>query len=244
MVYYCEMASEVRTLEQAVEMPDLPDSKTGQRPSIWRERLTGIIGNENWVGFEEGPAVILRAKKSNFMKGRMGKPDGHKFDCRVVRLNHQPDNEATIFFKWMGTETEEDKQEAAKQALLAKLAELEASTNGTASGAPGADQQAVVPPASPPDPAPVDLASDDLGPMGDELEQHEEAVEEVAGSPAGDAVLPPPPFLTEDVAAVQARIIPTRDDLDDDLDAMFGGPAAPTPSETVVYEQVSGLEDL
>lgn len=155
---------------------------------MWEPRLAELIGDTEWVGLMVGRKTVMRATKSNFKMGKIKGPAGHIFECEVVRMEGQEDNMATLFFRWVGPETEETKDEAARLKLERHLKKLERENDVAPSEVPAPEAE-------------LDSEEDE----SDEL--HEEA-----------PVLAPEQVLTsQELASIQARTVPTEDPLDDDL---------------------------
>lgn len=172
--------------------------------------MTELIGHHDWIGMAEGPKPTMFAMKSNFKAGRMSKPPGQLFECKVVTMPDQTDNLGTLFFRWIGPEkvlTEEEKEEQARQKVLAKLAELE---NGNAVVE---DSERL--PAGEPDGVP------------DVRSASTEAV--ISGSDQGED-------LSDEV---YGDVLDEEPEEEDDLSEVEG-----VDSDTLVYDQVTGLEDL
>jgi hypothetical protein len=204
------MATETRFFEphERPVLKELPNVLQRGAPRIWESRLRELIGSHDWVGMATGAKPAMQAMKSNFKHGRMSLPENHVFECEVAWTEDQRDNEATLFFRWVREETEQDRQEAARIKLEQKLAQLE--RQNAQDGAAGDLDDGAEGLAN--DPAP-DLPP---GPVYDPP-----APDRVEEEVTDHLVEPNPPFAAptpDELAAIAARTIPVEDDFLSGLD--------------------------
>lgn len=236
--------TEPKVLEQPIDLDELPDGdgRSG-RPSIWRDRLQTLIdeGYTGWRGFEEGPITLMRVKRNNFRTGKLGKPYGHAFECKVSRMPDKPENIGVIFFKWLGPVEQED----ASARVVAGPEDVPAGGPGDGSVAGLADA------------GNADRVSDSVDEMAEPPPRLDQAV---APQPAVEADPVHAPVMSEEeirattmsVADIQAnvmsaeeirgRFIPTGDD--EPLLISGNLPEEPSSDDDVPVWRPEGLEDL
>lgn len=215
MCYAPNMSAETRYIppEERTVLKDLPNTTSRGAPKIWEYRLREIIGTEGWHPMAEGPKTSMQAMKSNFKYGRMSSPANHVFECEVVsHEDPEKDNLAILYFRWLREETEEDRQDAARLKLEARLAELEAQ-HGTAASSGGVDTGDDEPEPAVADHLVVGDPHGDREPLVDpepvtyERQEEEEAL-------AGAVIQPDPPFTAPTAAEldeIESRTVPVED---------------------------------